>query len=113
MHFLSTTKQQLNSTFTLHTYWHGNHICPWNSSVLFIIKFHFQEHHINVINIYQISPSDDIAPSDESHNRLSFGGYKILESNRSSIVCIQEDRGGILWRSVQQRGIPDPLGEIF
>ena len=21
--------------------------------------------------------------------------------------------GGILWRSLQQRGIPDPLGEIF
>ena len=76
MHFLSTTKQQLNCTFTVHSFWHGNHICPWNSSVLFIIKFHFQEHHIDVINIYQIAPSDDI----ESHNRLSFGGNKILES---------------------------------
>ena len=33
----------------------------------------------------------------------------------SSIVYIQEDRGGgeILWRSVRQRGITDPLGEIL
>ena len=31
----------------------------------------------------------------------------------SSIVYIQEDWGEILWRFVQQRGIPDPLGEIF